>query len=64
MSKTPLEVLEIGKGGSKDPDDLEGRVITSKHGDIICINTYLPSGSNKAERQEFKEAWMQEWRNS
>ena len=59
MSKTPLEVLEIGKGGSKDPDDLEGRVITSKHGDIICINTYLPSGSNKAERQEFKEAWMQ-----
>ena len=36
--------IRIGKGGSKDGSDLE-EVITSKHGDIICINTYLPSGS-------------------
>mgnify|MGYP001283140246 FL=1 len=62
LSKLPMEVLTTGKGGMKDPRDLEGRVIVSKHEDIICINTYLPSGSNKAERQEFKEAWMQEWR--
>ena len=62
LSKPTMEVLEIGKGGKKDPNDLEGRVIVSKHDELICINTYLPSGSNKAERQEFKEDWMKEWR--
>jgi len=34
----------------------------TEHQGITCINTYLPSGSNKQERQEFKEAWMDEWR--
>ena len=64
LSKPTMKILEIGKGGKKDPNDLEGRVIVSKHDELICINTYLPSGSNKVERQEFKEDWMKEWRNS
>jgi exodeoxyribonuclease-3 len=62
LSKGSMEVLQVGKNGVQDPDDSEGRVIVSKHGEITCINTYLPSGSNKIERQEFKEAWMEEWR--
>jgi exodeoxyribonuclease-3 len=26
------------------------------------VNTYLPSGSSKEERQQFKENWMNQWR--
>ena len=62
LSRDSMEILGVGKKGNHDPNDSEGRVIVSKHGDITCINTYLPSGSNKVERQEFKEAWMEEWR--
>jgi exodeoxyribonuclease-3 len=57
-----MEISQVGKAGQQDPNDSEGRVIVSTHGDFTCINTYLPSGSNKVERQQFKEAWMEEWR--
>ena len=62
LSRPNMEVIQIGMNGKLDPKDSEGRVIVSKHDNIICINTYLPSGSNKVERQEFKEGWMAEWR--
>jgi exodeoxyribonuclease-3 len=62
LSRIPMEVLGMGMDSKLDPNDSEGRIIVSKHNDMICINTYLPSGSNKIERQEFKEAWMDEWR--
>ncbi|MBT7460352.1 MAG: exodeoxyribonuclease III [Euryarchaeota archaeon] len=62
LSRTPMEISQVGKAGQQDPNDSEGRVIVSTHGDFTCINTYLPSGSNKVERQQFKEAWMEEWR--
>ena len=55
-------VLSKGKGGELDPTDLEGRVLACEIGGVVCINTYLPSGSNKDERQRFKEGWMEEWR--
>ncbi|MDA7492112.1 exodeoxyribonuclease III [Candidatus Poseidonia sp.] len=58
----PHEVITLGHGGSTDPNDLEGRVLVTEVGGVVCINTYLPSGSNKEERQVFKESWMEEWR--
>ena len=59
---SPHTVLERGKGGHLDPNDTEGRVLACEVNGVICINTYLPSGSNKDERQTFKEGWMEEWR--
>ncbi|MBF91033.1 MAG: exodeoxyribonuclease III [Flavobacteriales bacterium] len=58
-------MVEIGKGmkGDLDPDDSEGRVLVTAHDDFILINTYLPSGSSKDERQRYKETWMSQWRN-
>ena len=57
-------MVEIGRGmdGKLDPDDLEGRVLVTKHGNLTLVNTYLPSGSSKEERQIYKEEWMDEWR--
>jgi exodeoxyribonuclease-3 len=55
-------VLAKGKGGRFDPNDSEGRVLVCEVNGVICVNTYLPSGSNKDERQAFKEGWMEEWR--
>ena len=61
-SVAPHTVLQRGSGGSLDPDDSEGRLLVCEVQGVICINTYLPSGSNKEERQQFKEGWMDEWR--
>ena len=62
ISKT--DMIEIGRGmnGSLDPNDSEGRVLVTKHDDILLVNTYLPSGSSKEERQLYKETWMAQWR--
>tara|TARA_B100001094_G_scaffold200718_1_gene194756 strand:+ start:1389 stop:2165 length:777 start_codon:yes stop_codon:yes gene_type:complete len=58
------KMVEIGKGmqGPLDPTDSEGRVLVTKHDDLILVNTYLPSGSSKEERQQYKETWMSQWR--
>ena len=61
-SKQPHNVLFRGHGGSTDPSDSEGRVLVCELDGMVCINTYLPSGSNKEERQQFKEQWMEQWR--
>jgi len=55
-------VLGRGKGGRLDGNDTEGRVLACEINGVVCINTYLPSGSAKDERQTFKEGWMDEWR--
>ena len=55
-----MEVIQTGKPSAVDLD-IEGRIIVTKHGELTCINTYLPSGSSE-ERQQFKETWMDEWR--
>ena len=59
-----VEMKEQGRGmqGLLDPDDSEGRVLVTKHDDLILVNTYLPSGSSKEERQRYKESWMAQWR--
>ena len=62
LSRLKTDATSTGKGGIIDGKDSEGRVLVTKHGELTCINTYLPSGSNKEERQTFKEAWMEEWR--
>jgi|TARA_B110000914_G_C15408144_1_gene420468 exodeoxyribonuclease-3 len=58
------DMAEVGRGmqGSVDPTDSEGRVLVTKHENITLVNTYLPSGSSKEERQQFKENWMNQWR--
>ena len=61
-STTAHAVVARGKGGVLDPSDSEGRVLVCEVNGVVCVNTYLPSGSNKDERQTFKEGWMEEWR--
>ena len=62
LSRLPITSTSTGMGGRIDENDTEGRIIVSNHEGFTCINTYLPSGSNKEERQAFKEGWMDEWR--
>lgn len=62
LSKSQFSVLQKGMTSTLDPDDREGRILVTEHETCVCINTYLPSGSNKEERQDYKEAWMKEWR--
>ena len=46
LSRLPMEVVQTGKPSAIDPSDSEGRIIVTKHDEITCINTYLPSGSS------------------
>lgn len=62
LSRIPIIQAKTGMNGSVDAGDTEGRIIVTEHQGFTCINTYLPSGSNKQERQEFKETWMDEWK--
>ena len=62
LSRIPMKVVDTGKPSTIDSSDSEGRILHTKHDEITCINTYLPSGSSGAERQQFKEIWMDEWR--
>lgn len=63
LSKTPFTVIQTGMQTQLDPHDGEGRILVTDHEHYICINTYLPSGSNKQERQDYKEQWMIDWKN-
>tara|TARA_B100001250_G_scaffold313187_1_gene275233 strand:+ start:1844 stop:2620 length:777 start_codon:yes stop_codon:yes gene_type:complete len=62
LSKGKMKEQGRGMQGQLDPDDSEGRVLVTKHDDLILVNTYLPSGSSKEERQRYKETWMAQWR--
>tara|TARA_B100001113_G_scaffold92712_1_gene74269 strand:+ start:607 stop:1383 length:777 start_codon:yes stop_codon:yes gene_type:complete len=59
-----IGMTEVGRGmeGALDPNDSEGRVLVTMHDDVLLVNTYLPSGSSKEERQQYKETWMSQWR--
>ena len=54
ISRTDMQEIGRGMNGELDPDDSEGRVLTTKLGDLTLVNTYLPSGSSKEERQKYK----------
>ena len=60
-SRRLMEETTRGMGIGQDPSDYEGRLLVTEHGELICINTYLPSGSSKEERQTYKERWMADW---
>ena len=62
LSKGPMKEQGRGMKGSLDPTDSEGRVLITEHDDLLVVNTYLPSGSSKEERQIYKETWMEQWR--
>jgi exodeoxyribonuclease-3 len=59
-SMDDFEVVGTGIDTRLDPADSEGRMLHTQHGDLHCLNCYLPSGSNKAERQIWKEGWMED----
>ena len=52
-------IKELGRGMSSEDD--EGRILITAHGDLKLINTYLPSGSSRDDRQLYKENWMEEF---
>ena len=60
-SRLPISKSSRGIGLGQDPQDLEGRILVTEHDGLTCINTYLPSGSSKEERQAYKERWMDDW---
>tara|TARA_B100001758_G_scaffold192098_1_gene169212 strand:- start:2913 stop:3689 length:777 start_codon:yes stop_codon:yes gene_type:complete len=61
IANIPMQEIGRGMNGSLDPNDSEGRVLVTRHNELTLINTYLPSGSSKEERQNYKEQWMDEW---
>ena len=62
LSKIGIEEVARGMDSATDVGDSEGRLLHTRHGNLHCINTYLPSGSSRNDRQLFKEAWMMEFR--
>lgn len=61
ISKIEMQEIDRGINARNDPDDDEGRLLLTKHGDLILANTYLPSGSARSERQIWKEEWMADY---
>ncbi len=60
MSRVGLEEISRGISTALDPDDTEGRVLTTKCGPITCINIYLPNGGSGQKRQDFKDRWLED----
>ena len=57
LSTLQQDVLP-GFAWGEDATDIEGRVLVTRHGDLVCVNTYLPNGGGGPERQAYKERWM------
>ncbi len=57
-----VEMTEQGRGidTELDPQDLEGRVLHTKHGELDCVNIYLPNGGASIERQQYKDKWLED----
>ena len=62
ISRIGMKEVSKGMNSQLDPNDSEGRILVTEHEGITLVNTYLPSGSSKIERQFYKEGWMDEWR--
>jgi len=60
MSRVGLEEISRGITTKLDPEDTEGRVLTTKCGPLTCINIYLPNGGSGPERQAFKDKWLED----
>ncbi|MEE3232430.1 MAG: exodeoxyribonuclease III, partial [Candidatus Thermoplasmatota archaeon] len=60
-SRTGLS--EVGRGIDTELDEIrdpDGRVLHTKHGDLHCVNMYLPNGSSGPERQAYKYRWIED----
>ena len=55
--------VQIGLGKGFDDVDFEGRYIQADWGDLSIASLYMPSGSSKEERQEFKMDMMGRFEN-
>ena len=45
-----------GFAWGEDPDDVEGRVLVTQHGSLLCVNTYLPNGGGSPETPSLQGA--------
>ncbi len=48
LSRLGQDVLQ-GFAWGEDADDIEGRVLVTRHGELVCVNTYLPNGGGGPE---------------
>ena len=53
-SKAQPDNLQVGLGKGFEDVDFEGRYIQADFGNLSVASLYMPSGSSKEERQEFK----------
>ena len=60
MSRIGLEEISRGIATKLDPEDAEGRVLTTNCGPLPCINIYLPNGGSGPERQAYKDEWLED----
>ncbi len=60
ISRIGINEVSRGISTSLDPDDSEGRVLTTKCGPLTCINIYLPNGGASPERQAYKDHWLED----
>lgn len=60
FSRVGMEEITRGIDTELDPDDLEGRVLTTKSGGLTCINIYLPNGGSGPARQAYKDRWLED----
>ena len=49
---------QVVKGGGWPHIDCEGRLIRADYGNLSILSLYMPSGSSKEERQEYKYGVM------
>ncbi len=60
MSRIGLEEIGRGIATKLDPEDAEGRALTTNCGPLTCINIYLPNGGSGPERQAYKDEWLED----
>ena len=63
MTCSRVGLSEIGRGIDTELDDVrdpDGRVLHTKHGNLHCVNMYLPNGSSNSERQTYKDRWIED----
>ena len=63
MTCSKSGLVEVGRGIDTQLDedrDPDGRVLHTKHGDLHCVNMYLPNGSSGLERQLYKDRWIED----
>lgn len=63
FTKREPQHIMYGYEEAFDSDDLEGRLLRIDFEEISIIGTYMPSGSSRQERQDFKMEWLNHFYN-